>query len=103
MLQARTLKILAALLAGYALLATPALLGTPYFEAAGAYAFLVPFLSIYLFHQLGSPGLLEPNGFCGWGWFSPTPFGWAFLVLFWIGIAWLIAWGLARMSATKGG
>jgi len=62
MLQARTLKILAALLAGYALLAMLGLLGPPYLEAIGAYAFLV---------------------------------------LFWIGVAWLTAWGLARVSVSR--
>jgi hypothetical protein len=62
------------------------------------YAVMVPFLSIYLFHHLGIPGLLEHDGACGWGLCSPTAFGWTFLVILWIGVAWLVAWGLARLT-----
>jgi hypothetical protein len=99
LLQPRTLKILGTLLSGYALLVFSAYWGPAYLEAMGSYFVMVPLLSIYVFHKLGIPGLLEHNGACGWGWCSPTPFGWAFLVLFWIGVAWLIAWGLARLTA----
>ena len=99
MLLPRTLKILAALLSGYALLVIPAYFGPSYFEEISSYFVMVPYLSIYIFHKLGIPGLLEHNGACGWGWCSLTTFGWAFLVLCWLGVAWLIAWGLARLSA----
>src|SRR5512140_1239923 len=99
MLLPRTLKILAILLIGYALLAIPAYLGPSYLESMSSYLVIAPILSIYIFHKLGIPGLLEHNGACGWGWCSPTVFGWAFLILFWIGVAWLIAWGLARLTA----
>jgi len=98
MLQPRTLKILAALLAGYLVLLIPAYLGPSFLEAMSSYAVMVPFLSIYLFHKLGIPGLLEHGGACGWGWCALTAFGWTFLALFWIGIAWLVAWGLARLT-----
>lgn len=99
MLLPRTLKIFAALLAGYGLLATPAYWGPSYLEAISGYVVIIPFLSIYVFHKLGIPGLLEHHGACGRGWCAPTTFGWAFLVLFWVGITWLIAWGLARLTA----
>lgn len=99
MLASRTIKILAALLAGYALLVVPAYWGPSYLEAISSYFVMVPFLAVYIFHKFGIPGLLESNGACGWGWCSPTAFGWAFLVLFWIGVAWFIAWGLARLTA----
>jgi hypothetical protein len=99
MFQPRTLKILATLLTGYALLAVPAYWGPSDLETMSGYVVIVPLLSIYIFHKLGIPGLLEHNGACGWGWCSPTAFGWAFLSLFWIGVAWLIAWGLARLTA----
>ena len=99
MLRPRTLKILAALLTGYALLALPAYWGPSYLEAISGYAVIVPLLSIYVFHKLGMPGLLEHGGACGWGWCSPTAFGWAFLVIFWIGVTWIVASGLARLSA----
>ena len=103
MLLPRTLKILAALLTGYALLVIPAYWGPSYLEAMSTYVVMVPFLSIYIFHKFGIPGLLEHNGACGWGWCSPTAFGWAFLGIFWIGVTWLIAWGLARLTARPKG
>jgi hypothetical protein len=83
----RTLKIFAILIIGYALLAIPAYFGPSYLESASSYLVMVPFLSIYIFHRLGVPGLLEHNGACGWGWCTPTVFGWAFLGLLWIGVA----------------
>ena len=98
MLRPRTLKILAALLTGYALLVIPAYWGPSFLEGLSSYFAIVPIMSIYLLHQLGIPGLLEHAGACGWGWCSPTAFGWAFLALFWVGVAWLVAWGLARLS-----
>lgn len=102
MLQPRTLKIFAALLIGFALLAIPAYWGPAFLEPLSGYVLIVPLISIYVFHKLGIPGLLEHNGACGWGWCAPTVFGWAFLALFWIGVTWLIAWGLARLIARAG-
>jgi len=93
----RTLRILAALLFGYVLLVLPAYVGPAFLEELSGYFVLVPLLSIYVFHKLGVPGLLEHGGACGWGWCSPTVFGWIFLTLFWIGMAWLAAAGLARL------
>jgi hypothetical protein len=58
-------------------------------------------LSIYLFHTLGIPGLLQQGGACGWGWCSPTTWGWAFLAFFWLGVAWVVAWALARLTARR--
>ena len=59
---------------------------------------MVPYLSVHLFNNIGIPGLLEHGGRCGWGWCSPTAFGWVFLIVFWIAVAWLVAWGLARLT-----
>jgi hypothetical protein len=95
----RTARIFAALLVGYALLVIPVYWGPSYFQAIGIYLVMVPFLSVYIFHKLGIPGLLDHNGACGWGMCSPTAFGWAFLVVFWLGVVWLTAWGLARLTA----
>ena len=99
MLLPRTLKILAALLGGYALLVIPAYWGPSYLAEISGYFVMVPILSIYVFHKLGIPGLLEHHGACGWGMCSPTAFGWAFLGLFCLAVAWLVAWGLARLTA----
>jgi hypothetical protein len=96
----RTLKILGLLLAAYAALVLAGLLGPP-LESLSGQLLLVPFLSIYLFHRLGVPGLLEHDGYCGWGWCSPTPFGWTFLALFWAAVAWLVAWGIARLTTGR--
>jgi hypothetical protein len=93
----RTLRILAFLLAGYAALVLAGLLGPP-LESLSGVLLVVPLLSIYLFHRLGIPGLLEHDGYCGWGWCSPTPFGWIFLAVFWAGVAWLLAWAIARLT-----
>ena len=30
---------------------------------------------------------------------QPTVFGWIFLALFWLGVAWLLAWGIASLIA----
>ena len=93
MLQARTLKVLSGLLIAFGLLASAAYRGTGHLQALGSFLVFVP---IYIFHRVGIPGLLEHNGLCGWGWCAPTTFGWIFLVTLWIGVAWVVAWGLAR-------
>jgi hypothetical protein len=99
MLQARTLKILAALVALYVLLALPAYVGPAFLEEPGATLLLFTYLSLHFFHYLGVPGLLEHDGLCGWGWCGPTLFGAIFLAVFWLAVAWLIAWALARLAA----
>jgi len=99
MLNPRTLKILAGLVCMFGLLALPAYVGPAFLEPMASFVVLPPLLSVYLFHKLGIPGLLEHNGACGWGMCAPTPFGWVFLAVFWLGIAWLAAWGLARLTA----
>lgn len=99
MLQARTLKILAVQVTGYVLLALPAYWGPAFLAEISSYIVIAPFLSIYIFHRLGIPGLLEHKGHCGWGLCSPTAVGWGYLVLFWVGVAWLIAWAVARLTS----
>ena len=101
MLQPRTLKYLAALVAVLALLSLPALIWPGYLDSPIGVVLAIPYLSIYLFHGAGVPGLLQNDGLCGWGWCNPTAFGWAFLCVFWFLILWLIAWfaaGLGKAS-----
>lgn len=95
MLKPLTLKLLALLVVIYGLLLLPAVFWSEYFDSPAGLLLLVPYLSILLFHKLGIPGLLEHNGLCGWGWCSPTAFGFFFLVVFWVMVAWSFAWGLA--------
>ena len=59
--------------------------------------YVFPFLSVYIFHQMGIPGLLEHNGLCGWGWCAPTIFGYIFLLAVWGALF----WGLACLLALK--
>jgi hypothetical protein len=98
MLRARTLKILASLLAGYAglwLLATLA----PDETGPLALILMAPLLSVYLLHRLGVPGLLEHHGLCGWGWCAPTIFGWVFTSAVLLACAWLLAWLVGSLAA----
>lgn len=105
MLKHRTLRILALIMAGYVLLLLPGFIWPSYFDSPAGLLVLVPGLSVYFFHEIGIQGLLEHNGLCGWGWCSPTVFGWVFVVAFWVLVAWLIAWGIAvlthRLAARK--
>jgi hypothetical protein len=98
MLQLRTLKFLAVVIAFFVLLASPGLVWPGYLDSPAGLIVAIPFLSIYLFHSIGIPGLLENQGACGWGWCAPTLFGWGFLCAFWLLVAWLLAWGLSGLS-----
>ena len=101
MLQPRTLKFFAAIIGIFLLLSSPALVWPSYLDSPAGLIVAVPYLSIYLFHKIGIPGLLEHNGLCGWGWCAPTVSGWVFLLTFWLLIAWLLAWGLSSLSKTS--
>ena len=98
----RTLKFLAAFVAGFALLALPGLAWPGYLDTPIGIVVAAPWLSVYLFHALGIPGLLEHGGACGWGWCAPTPLGWAFTALVWLLALWLAAWAAARAAAPSG-
>jgi hypothetical protein len=98
MFKPRTLKTLALILAIYGLLLLPALIWPSYLDSPAGVLLLIPMLSVYLFHKAGVPGLLEHDGLCGWGWCSPTVFGWLFVAIFWLAVAWLVAWGLSSLS-----
>lgn len=103
MFKPRTLKVLALLIGAYLLLLLPGALYPPYFETPAAWLLMAPYLSVSLFHKLGVPGLLEHNGLCGWGWCSPTPFGWAFAALAWLLAGWCVAWLLATLTRRSHG
>lgn len=98
MFQRRTFKFFVSLIGLFLLLASPGLIWPSYLDSPLGLALAIPYLSIYLFHQIGIPGLLQNNGACGWGWCAPTTFGWIFLVTFWLLVTWLLAWGLSSLS-----
>jgi branched-subunit amino acid transport protein len=93
----QTLKVFALIVAGYVLLGLPAAFWPQYLDSPVGLVYALPFLSVYLFHAIGVPGLLQNNGACGWGWCSPTTFGWVFIVGFWLGVAWLLAKLIVRL------
>jgi hypothetical protein len=97
----RTLKILATLLAAFVLLGLPAYVGPDVLEPFSAYVVIVPAMSIYAFHAIGIPGLLEHQGYCGWGMCNPTTVGYVFVVAFWLAAFWFIAWGLAYLTRRR--
>jgi len=90
-------RILICLLAGCALLALAGWVWPSYFGPPAGLLVFLPILSLYFFHKIGVPGLLEHNGLCGWGWCAPTAFGWVFLAVFWLLMALLTAWGIAAL------
>ena len=102
MFKPRTLKFLGVMIATFVLLAAPALVWPGYLDSPIGLLVALPYVSIYLFHRIGIPGLLEHNGLCGWGWCAPTPLGVAFLIAAWLLIAWVMAWGLASMTGHSG-
>lgn len=98
MFRPRTFKFLAVLVAVFLLLSLPGLVWPGYLDSPIGLIVALPYLSIYLFHKLGIPGLLVNDGLCGWGWCPPTLFGWVFLLTVWLLLAWLLAWGLAELT-----
>ncbi len=82
----------------YGLLFTPYLFWPQYGDTLFAWIALLPFLSIYIFHRIGIPGLLENNGLCGWGWCEPTIAGWILGGTFLLAVFILLAWITAKRS-----
>jgi hypothetical protein len=71
MFQPRTIKFLAAFIAVFILLLLPAFVWPGYLDSPVGIVVALPYISIYLFHSIGIPGLLQNNGACGWGWCTP--------------------------------
>ena len=98
MLQPRTLKFLAVFVLIYFVLLLPGLFWPEYLDSPVGLIAAIPFLSVYLFHKIGIPFLLQNNGACGWGWCAPTIFGWVFICLFWLLVLWLFAAFIANLT-----
>jgi len=93
-----TLKIFFIIIFIYIILWLPVNIWSKYLDTPLGFIAAFPLLSIYLFHAIGIPGLLQNDGACGWGWCSPTIFGWIFLVTFWLLVVWLIAKIIASLT-----
>ncbi|MBX9849588.1 MAG: hypothetical protein K2X64_09865 [Rhodocyclaceae bacterium] len=91
----RTVKMMLVLLGLYGLACLPATVWDNYLDSPIGILVVVPYLSVYVFHAIGIPGLLQNNGACGWGWCAPTVFGWVFIATVWL----LVLWGVARVIA----
>lgn len=86
-----TLKVMTIIVAVYLAALLPALVWDGYLDSPVGLLVVFPYLSVYLFHSLGVPGLLQQAGACGWGWCRPTLFGWVFMATFWLAVAWIAA------------
>ncbi|ACR14787.1 hypothetical protein TERTU_3772 [Teredinibacter turnerae T7901] len=62
-----------------------------YMSAPYAVLGFIQTMPVYLLNSIGFPGLLLNNGQCGWGWCSPSTFGYCALLVFWLIVLWLIA------------
>ena len=94
----RPVRIFCGIFSAYAVLSLPAWFGPAFLEGISSYIYMTPILAVYLFHWLGIPGLLQHGGHCGWGLCAPTITGWVVLVMFWIGVVWLVALGIAHLT-----
>lgn len=101
MTRMRTLRTVLVMAATYAALLLPGLVWPAWFDSAGGRLLLLPALSVYLFDALGVPWLLANEGRCDAGWCSPSPFGWLFLAVFWLGTCWLLAWSAAALAGRR--
>lgn len=95
-LRGSTPVVFGLLLALYGLALLPALWLPGYLDTPMGVLVLLPFLSVYVLHAIGLPGLLVNGGACGWGWCSPTLLGWCVVAVLWLALAWVVAASLSR-------
>lgn len=60
----------------------------------------IPPFSIYVFEHLGIPGLTD-RADCDWMWCRPTMLGTVVAAAVWLGAAWGVAAGIARLSRSR--
>jgi hypothetical protein len=56
----------------------------------------IPPFSIYVLEHFGVPGLTDRSR-CDWMWCAPTVFGIVVVAIVWLGVAWLLSLGIARL------
>jgi hypothetical protein len=101
MFKPRVYKTLAIIVIIYFLVLCPGMIWPQYLDTPVGLLVAIPFLSVYLFHSIGIPFLLENNGACGWSWCAPTVFGYIFIIVFWLFITWLLAAFIANITGKK--
>jgi hypothetical protein len=89
---------MAYLLMGYFSLWVPYFFWMGYLDSPFGFIAAFPVLSVYIFHNIGIPDLIQHNGACGWGWCAPTIFGWVFIILFWLIVLWILAWFINKLT-----
>jgi hypothetical protein len=62
----------------------------------------IPPFSIYVFEHFGVPGLTDRSD-CNWMWCKPTVLGIVVATVFWLGVAWLVSVGIARLIRSARG
>lgn len=97
MLDRATLRIFVLIVALYGILWLPVMVwpDSSYLDTGPGLVAAFPLLSIYIFHGVGIPGLLQNDGACGWSWCGPSVFGWVFLLAFWLALVWCWAKAVA--------
>jgi hypothetical protein len=107
MFERRTIKVLFLIAVAYAVLWVPYVVWQgslpAYLTAPYAVLGLVHTIPVYILNGIGIPGLLQNNGYCGWGWCGPTVFGYVVLAAFWTVVAWLVAWLISNLTSTVKG
>lgn len=98
MFKPRVLKTLAIIVIIYFLLLSPGLIWPKYLDTPVGLLVAIPYLSVYLFHGIGISFLLEHDGACGWSWCAPTVFGYVFIMVFWLLMAWLLAGFIVNLT-----
>lgn len=97
----RPWKIFAVIAGSYGLLVALSTLFEDTLGAVGLALVAVPYFSVLLMHKAGLPGVLENNGLCGWGWCTPTPLGWGLAAVLWLGLAWALSVGIAKLLRAR--
>ncbi|WP_435106682.1 hypothetical protein [Arhodomonas sp. AD133] len=97
----RTIRVMGFIVVGYLLLCAPVAFWPQYLDTPLGFIAAFPFVSVYLFHAIGIPGLLENSGACGWSWCAPTLFGWGFIAAFWLVVLWLVAKAIVSMTSRR--
>ncbi len=72
-----------------------------YLSAPYAVLGFIQTVPVYLLNSIGFPGLLLNHGQCGWGWCSPSTFGYGMLVAIWFIVLWFVAWLVSLLASAR--